>query len=648
MKLIVTELGQFNPALAKTDPQKLADQLFSLGFETEVLAGKSPVLDISITPNRPDAMSVFGIARELEAFRQKTLKSAKILEFSDTQLIDKLPEIELDISFKDKVCTQYHGLVLEEVEVAESPIWLQEKIKLLGLRPINNIVDLTNYLMEVYGQPLHAFDLDSILGGEMHVRAAKKGEQVTTLDGEDYELKGGEPVIADREALIDLSGIMGGSNTAVDQRTTRVLLQAAIFKPDAVLRASRGLGVRTEASARYERAVSADLSWPVLNEAARLLKKKEFGRAKPTGQVNALTQTNKPLEIKLDLVKINSLIGLNVKVDQAVRIWSLLGCQVDQKLKVKPPVWRIDLNYWQDFAEEISRFVGLNDHIPSTKLPKAEAMDTLSEFEWAEGIKDRLVELGLSEVFTYSFISEGDLKAFDLPKQGELANPLNPRRKFLRTSLMPGLTRVVAENSFFDPVTVFEVGHVFLKNGEETRLGAAFAGSTDSLQAWLARIADSLGIDSADFEKAVVTHKLTDRQRQLYKIRRKGIFLIEFPLSVLKSARRIPKKYFVPNETIPYRPLSKYPPVTRDIAIVVDRSVKANDVIELIAEFHDSIEFVSMFDEYVSDSLGDNKKSLAFHILYSSLDKTLMDEEVDAIHKEISHMLEKSFNARIR
>ena len=176
----------------------------------------------------------------------------------------------------------------------------------------------------------------------------------------------------------------------------------------------------------------------------------------------------------------------------------------------------------------------------------------------------------------------------------------------------------------------------------------AFAGATDSLDAWVARLADAFGIDSAVFKKNITTHQLTQPQHQFYKIRRKNVFMIEFPLLVLKSARRIPKKYFIPSQTIPFRPLSKYPPVSRDIAILVDRGVNSNEVIDVITEFHDAVEFVSMFDEYVSDSLGENKKSLAFHILYSSLDKTLIDEEVDTIHAEIGHELEKSFNARIR
>lgn len=641
------------PDAAKLTPDQLLDTLQSLGFETELLEGKSLVYELYVTPNRGDALSVLGVARDIQArLAVAHGKKTRALRLDNTAAYAKLPPAAQPVvHIETPDCTQYHGVVFEHVTIQASPDWLQQELTLLGLRPINNVVDVTNYLMELYGQPLHAFDLDAILGGEMTVRAAKRDEQLTTLDGVERVLTKDALVIQDREAAIDLAGIMGGSNTAVDHRTKRIFLQSAIFTPSSIKRATVATKHSSAASHRYARGIDPAISQAVLSEAITLLRKKEFGSLKPTGIVTAASDERRPATIPFNYERINQLLGTALSKATQLAILERIGCVVDDTkatTRVAPPSWRHDLTHWQDLAEEVIRITELNAGLPAKRLTRLPAPETRSMLEWSEGLKDRLVELGFSEILTYSFVGKDDLAQFDLPKTGELANPLNPHLQFLRPSLFPGLAGAVGKNSFFEPVLLFEVGHVFLAKSEQLRLGLAIASQKDSLDQWLVRIADALGIDSSALNEAVVLHTLTKEQANHYTVRRLPVHLVELPLEKLQVARRIPHAYRIPAEVPRYRHISKYPPVTRDIAILVHTSTDARQVVDYIAKFHPFVEYVNVFDEFVSAKFGEDKKSLALHILYASVEKTLTAAEIDSVHDELIRGLEHSFDATLR
>ncbi len=654
MRVLPEELGAMLPSLKSMTLVELAEQLFRLGFETEILEGERPVLDVSITPDRGDAMSALGLARELAAWQAVNIRrSVRLPALQAPELVEQLPDGELpEIKLTDSVCAQYHAVVLENIQVGDSPAWLAEAVTRLGLRPKNNIVDLTNYLMEMYGQPLHAFDLDAILGGTMTVRRAARGERVVTLDGTEHVLPVGAAVIEDREALIDLAGIMGGQNSAVDTKTTRVLLQSALFDSRTVYRTMNEMGVRTDASVRYARGVDPLLSLSVLNEALRLLKKKEFGRAKPLERRLVRTESRQVDPIRCQPQRVNDLLGVRLSQAEQRRMYEALGCMVTERSKewlVTPPSWRHDLVIWQDLAEEVVRLTGLDTNIRSKRLPKVRAeADAYSQLERGEGVKDRLAGLGFHEVMTYSFVSKNDLDAFGLANVGELANALNPSLKFLRPSLMPNLAAVLARNDLFDPALVFEVGRTFTTTDEEVRVGIGIAGGPDSADVWLRKIADAFGMDSRALTDAAEVRMLDDALRQRYKIRKRQATIIEFSLQALDDARRIPRRAHLPAAVPQYRPISKFPPVTRDIALVVSVATEPADIAQAIQAFHPSVESVQLFDEFVSPRLGEGKKSLAFHIFYANLDRTLTDTEVDAVHQELSAFLEQSFQATIR
>lgn len=651
MRLIPHHLAEFAPELADHNPETLAETLTNLGFETELLPGKTTVLDVSITPNRADAMSALGLARELTAHRHRNATRVRTpLVLTPTGTTSHLPEADLPhvTITNPRDVVQYHGVVFEDVRIEASPAWLQEELILLGVRPINNIVDVTNYLMELTGQPLHAFDLDAILGSELTIRRTKAGERITTLDGVERALPEGVLVIEDREALVDLAGVMGGANSEVHQKTSRVFLQSAIFARDAIRRSTNRTGHRTTAAMRYERGVDPAVSYAALDRAITLLGSKAFGGARPVARVIAKDAKPRRSTIPYNPARVSRLLGFAVPAKTQRHIFALLGCVETDSESIVGPSWRFDLERWQDLAEEVARFIGLNTDVPAKRLTKWPVSQTRSELEWAEGLKDRLVELGLAEVLTYSFLGKDDLTSFELPTVGELANPLNPALRYLRPSLLPNLATVVAANSVFDPILVFEIGHVFRAQGEALQLGIAIAGQSQPTSAWIAKIADAIGIDSAAFELQARILELPQSLKNAYKIRKRRVTLIEIPLDSLRSARRIPAKYRTPTTIVPYRPLSKFPPVSRDVALSVSRELNPTDVTLHIERFHELVEHATLFDEFVSDSLGEGKKSLAFHVLYASLDHTLTDKEIDTLHRSLEDSLTTAFDATIR
>ncbi|MBI4023235.1 phenylalanine--tRNA ligase subunit beta [Candidatus Berkelbacteria bacterium] len=654
MRVLPQILSTFAPILQKPSPEAVAEHLTSLGFETEILPGETPVLDVSITPNRADGMSHLGLARDLLAQHHRNRQHpAKVLTLPPEGLWERLPDLSSPtIVIKPaSLAPQYHAILFDHVTIQSSPAWLQEELTLLGIRPINNVVDLTNYLMEVYGQPLHAFDADALLGDTLTVRAARAGERLETLDGTERTLPAGIAVIEDRAGLVDLAGILGGANSQVRSSTTRILLQAAIFDRTRIRQATNTLNLRTPAATRYERGVDPALSIPVLDWATKLLTAKEFGKAKARGRIAAATFEHLPDPIRVDPERVKSLLGMNVAASTQVQYLRSLGAEVDVTntgYTVRPPSWRFDLEIWQDVAEEVARLIGLDDELPAKRLaPWTGALEP-SEFEWAEGLKDRLVDLGLSEVQTYSFVSKQDLAQLALPSVGELANPLNPHLRFLRPSLAPGLAAVVASNSMFDPIQIFEIGHVFTQKSESVNLAIALAGNAGPTADWLVRLADAIGMDSGALKQLVTLQELDVAVRQSYKIRKSRVTLIEVPLAALAQARRIPANYRIPSVVQPYRALSKYPPVSRDIACLVDREVSPQDVLAFLGSLDPRIELVEWFDEFSSDALGEGKKSLGYHLFYSHPDRTLTDLEITELHGQVEDSLAAAFAAQIR
>ncbi len=657
MRVPHRDLITFVPELAGLAPERIAGELNRLGLETELLAGEQPVYELKVTPNRGDALSVLGVARDLQAKLDADAPADAIrpvLRLIDQAQIDRLDELsQPTITVETDDCTQYHAVLLDNVAVQPSPPWLADALVSFGLRPINNVVDMTNYLMELYGQPLHAFDADAIVGGTITIRHAHDGEALTTFDGTERTPGTDALVAADAKAVVDLAGIQGGANTAVSNRTTRILLQSALFKPAAIRASMRAAKHGTDASYRYARGVDPTLSLPVLHQAVELLSKPEFGHAKAIGKLIIRTAPADKLSINVDDKRVRSLIGATITRAAQQRLLERLGCQIgdtpDTPFAVTPPPWRSDLTIWQDCAEEIARLTGLDTGIDAARLPATKPHEgAVSDTVWVEGLKDCLVELGFSEVLTYSFIGKQDLDRFALPDTGELANPLNPQLRFLRPSLLPGLAGAVGKNGYYDPILLFEIGHVFTKTSEHLQLGLAIANQKEPLETWTARIADTLGLDSSELTAALHNVAVGNEAAQQYRIRNLPAYLAEIPIKTLKTARRIPATFALPGMPRQYRPISKFPPVTRDLSLLVPTETPPETVRAYLVASHPFVEDVTLFDEFVSPKLGEGKKSLSFHILFSSPERTLELTEIEQIEHRMAHVLEREFGATIR
>ncbi|MBI2590136.1 phenylalanine--tRNA ligase subunit beta [Candidatus Berkelbacteria bacterium] len=655
MRIIPKQLAQLAPEISSWSIEKLRVELSALGFETEVLEGATSILELDLAPNRPDALSVLGIARELRALnalrKNKQVPTLRLEAMGFFEALPHLKTFQLKMP-KNNLVPQYRAVLFENITIQPSPRWLQTELALMGHRPVNNIVDLTNYLMLIYGQPLHAFDADAILGDTFTIRLAKTGEKLETLDHVERILTPEMLVAVDAKEPIDLVGIMGGLNTEVTTRTTHVLLQSAVFDSRIISKTSQILDLKTDGSLRYERGIDSSIAVPVLDQAIHFLRSREFGKAKAVSSLNHEMSTRKIRPIVYLPEKIDHLLGFRTTFKKQASILELLGCQVIQaeNFKVVPPAWRTDLIIWQDLAEEIARMQNYDAVIPNKKLSKTLISKHESLLEWSEGVKDRIVDLGFSEVLTYSFISRQDLDILGLPDTGELANPLNPTLRFLRPSLLPGLARAVSQNAVFDPILIFEIGHVFPnKSTEQINFALAIAGTKEPTSAWTSRLADALGLDSKEFNASLHLVELKDNERVMYKIRKPRVTLIEISLETLKlKARAIPSRYYNPINIVSYRPISKYPPVTRDIALILLRTTDSDQVAKFIATLNPFVEYVELFDEFISDRFGIDMKSIAFHVYYSTHERTLFDEEINLVHSSIEDSLRSTFKAQIR
>lgn len=653
MRVLVDSLKTFVPAINGWPADKIASRLTDLGFEAE--QESASVLTVSLTPNRADGYSAIGLARDLAAWLANADRSAPPpLTLADRTRYDRLPELTVPTvtNHAPALILGYFGIVLEGVRVGPSPAWLRKAVISLGWRSINSIVDLTNYLMEQFGQPLHAFDLDAILGGELTLRTAHDGEHVVTLDGVDRTLPAGALVIQDRESLIDLAGIMGGQSAEIHPNTTRVLVQAAQFDSASIRATTQAVGLTTQAAVRYERGVDPAIAPAVLSEVVRIVRRRAFGPARVIGRVQSTTTTVRSAAIRYRPLQANHLLGFSIPPRVHRRSLEQLGFTVNERRDgwlVRSPSWRFDCTRWQDLAEEVVRLFGLNERVPAPPLPHLElAGRRTSQLEWSEGLKDRLIELGLTEVLTYSFVSRPLLDLFGLPIVGELENPLNPARRYLRPSLVPNLAEVVAANAPFNPIQIFEVGRVFTASREELRLGVALAGQVPPSTAWLARFADRIGLDSAVVKAAAVVTEFTEPLLSALKIRKRTGSLIEFRIDDLQSARRIPARPAVPSDAVQYRTLSRYPVGVRDLALIVGDRVTVGEIETFAHSLSERIEGLQCFDEFRAERFGPQRKSLAFHVRYADPHRTMTDNEIEVEHERLVSALVESFQATRR
>ena len=647
-----------------------------------------PVLEIDLTPNRPDCLSVIGTAREIAAFQKTKLTYPVIsLPESDEDIADFTSVTILD----PDLCPRYSARLVFDIKIAPSPFWLQDRLISLDLKPINNIVDITNFVMMETGQPLHAFDFDRLAENRIVVRAAEEGEKFTTLDQKERLLTTGMLLICDGEKPVALAGVMGGLNSEIEQSTTRILLESAYFDPVCIRKTSKKTGLATDASHRFERGTDPNGTITALNRATQLIA--EICNGNIIG--NIIDEYPKPVpdrKITLSADSTNRRLGTKLSQNDIKQYLNSIEFKVekidDDLLRVIPPSFRVDISSFEDLTEEIARLYGYN-HIETTfPLIPAEAVRPSKKIDSRYRIKRLLVGLGFTETITYSFINKLSCDRLELKSDDQkrrLMNVLNPiaeDQSVLRTSLIPGLLETMHYNITMQNknLKLFEIGNVFFNTGKEDSqpdevemLAGLWTGKRMD-DSWLSR---GKSCDFYDIKGAVeellrnlrITNIKFTRMRpenccytkpgytaQLF-VGNKSIGILGEVLPQVRKNYDLKQQAYIFElnadnliELIPdiksAKPLPKFPSTSRDVTLIVDKDIEAFNIIKSVEVLNeDLVESLYLFDVYKGSPIPAGKKSISLRITYRSAFETLEDETINSLQNDITGRLIKEFDA---
>jgi len=682
------------------DPEKLAEILTIHSFEVEDFqkSGKDFVLDIDVLPNRgPDCFSHIGIAREIAALLNCKLKipDCKLREEKNLEAKNFLK-----IEIKNPIdCQRYTARIILDCKVEESPDWIKEKLEACGLRPINNIVDIVNYIMLETGQPLHAFDLEKIeadkrgyqcgLTRKIIVRRAKRGEKIVTLDNEEYDLDKDILIIADEKGPLAIAGIKGGKKAEIDKKTKNVVLESANFNRSVIRHGSKMIDLKTDASWRFDHGIDPNLTEFAINRAACLINEIAHppgGYPKIAhGLVDFYPKKVLPKRIKLDLDYVEGLLGIKIPITKIKNILKKLNFKVishqlinssTHQLLIEVPTFRLDISIPEDLIEEIGRIYGYQK-IPSL-FPMASLIPPKRNLEifWEDMVKNILKEAGFTEVYNYSFISNLQLTTYNLKLKNvlEIENPTSADYQYLRPSLIPNLLKNVKENQkFFKGIKIFELGKIFRDFKEKRILTALMTVPAEEespaffeVKGVIDSLLNKMGISNIyydDYQPTPEESKISIwKARKCAEIKVNGEeigFLGEISQGILENLKITEKVVIfdidfeklsrLASEEHEYQPISRYPAAVRDIAILVPREVRIEEVLNKIEEAGgDLIMDIDLFDIYEGEELPEGKKNLAFHIIYQAGDRTLSPKEIDEIQNKIIETLEEEPGWEVR
>ena len=668
-------------------------QDFPIGKDfTEAMGLNDSILNVNVTPNRPDCLSIMGIAREVAAITKTTLKTQNSkLKIQNLKLKTQNSK-HITVSIKEpSMSRRYAAMVIENIKTAPSPDWLKRRLESAGFRSINNVVDITNYVMIEYGQPLHAFDYDLISDKQIIIRRADENEKIQTIDGFKRTLTQEMLVIADKERPIALAGIMGGKETEINDATKNILLESAWFDPSCVRRTSKTLGIFTESSYRFERGVDIEGVTKALDRAAQMIVELADGNIMANGAVDKYPRQYKPLSIKAGLSRINKILGINIHKKEVEDCFNNLGIgfkpvklknKDDAMWDVTPPSFRVDLIKEIDIIEEIARLYGY-EKIPAT-LPTARlsTAETKGDDLMKEKARDILTNNGFLEAVNYSFISPRffEITASDIKNGLKLLNPLTEEQSIMRQSLVPGLLQTMQYNLNHNnhDIWVFEIGRIFIPKEKETGERNMISGLISGLrckEAW------NTGKDSADFYdiKGAVEQILTGLgvERYIFASKadipflhlgkaavieaddkrigivgeihpdimqrldiRQSAYIFELDMQIIAAAASSPKRY----SSIP-----KYPMIVRDVAMIIEKEIPFQRIYNAIKGLGIKLlEEVNVFDVYYGENIPDGKHSMAIRFMYRSPDRTLTDDEVTNVHSTVLESLKTRFGVEIR
>jgi len=672
---------ELDPSLRAGDP--LAE---ALGLE-------DTVLEFDLTPNRPDCLSLIGIAREIAAIQNTPLKYPDYSLTDEQDIISTLTSVTIEAPDH---CPRYSARLVEDIVIKPSPFWMQDRLLSVGLRPINNIVDITNYVLMETGQPLHAFDFDQLAQQRIVVKTAADGDKFVTLDQKERQLNSRMLMICDGEKQVAVGGVMGGLNSEIEDTTRRVLIEGAYFNPVSIRKTSKTLGLSTDASHRFERGVDPQGTVRAVNRAAALIV--EFGEATLIGGlIDEYPQPQKVNSVNLTTARTHRLLGINPDGSEIKRLLESIEFKVetmtsdneDQQLVVVPPSFRVDIARPEDLMEEVARLSGYNN-IPTTfpAMP-AEARPPDRNLELRNHLKNLMTGFGFTEAITYSFVAEAScdrlrLKADD-PRRSliHILNPLSEDQAVMRTSLAGGLIDTAVYNiaQQVKNLKLFEIGKLFIHTQSrelprEPEFLAALCTGSRQISSWHGReipcdFYDIKGVaqgligalkignirftampaGDCDYTRPGYTAQILaadtpvglvgeihPQVREEFDLKQPAYI---FELDLDKIISLIPP-------TRNSAPIPKFPAIYRDITIIVDRAIETQTVLQAVENIReDLVENLHLFDVFEGDPISAGQKSVSFRVTYRSSDKTLEDDDINDLHKAITDRLLKAFDATL-
>ncbi len=656
----------------------------------QALGLSDPVLEIDLTPNRADCLSVIGICREIAAIEKTEIQPPAVADPVPDDAINQLTSITIEAP---DLCPRYAARVLTDITVGPSPFWLQDRLRSVGLRPINNVVDVTNFVMMETGQPLHAFDFDRLAEHRIVVRTAKDGDRFTTLDGQERRLYSDTLMICDGEKPVAVAGVMGGLNSEIEDTSTRVLIESACFNPASIRRTAKRFNLGSDASYRFERGVDSGGCVRAMERATQLMVEICGGKT-VDGFIDAYPGPVTPNIIDLSVDRTNRVLGTDLTADQIVQLlqsveFDVQSVDTDAHLSVTSPSFRMDISRPEDLMEEVARLHGYN-RIPTTFPAITDSKATTSPaISFRERIKALMTGFGFVEAITYSFNAKKDYDCLNLsaddPRRQfvSLLNPLSESQSVMRTSLVPGLLSTVQHNisQQLRHIKLFEIGQTFIQ-GDEKKLpdqkeivSGLWTGSRVE-DTWHGR---NIPCDFYDLKGVLEGLLIALRVEAIRFTRLKSdgfpyfkpdavaeILSDETPIGVLGEVSTsvcdtfdIDQPVFlfeldaavlaaVTPSTRQARPLPRYPSMSRDITVIVDADIEGLTLQNHLARMDEPlVESIQLVDVFEGESIPAGKKSLSFRITYRSETETLVDEAINDIHHRMARQLLKNFDAAL-
>jgi phenylalanyl-tRNA synthetase beta chain len=641
------------------------------------------IFNLEVTPNRPDCLSIIGLAREVSALTGAPLKLPDLAYPEAGAPITQ--DVTVEILDPD-LCPRYCASLITGAKIAESPEWIKKYLVSYGMRPINNIVDITNFVMLEWGQPLHSFDFTKLIGKGIVVRRARRGEKITSLDGVERELSRDMLVIADKERAVAVAGIMGGANSEISENTTSILLESASFNPANVHYTGRILGMPSEACVRFERGLSADITIMALKRATQLIVELGGGTA-ATGIIDVYPGKVERKSIRLTTTEVKRVLGVEFSVDEMTQTLTALGfeCQPNpstSSIVAKAPYWRSDINIPVDVIEEVARIRGY-DKIPTTLLAQPIPKQNPAPITGLKRkVRNILLGYGFQEIVSYSLISldvltkltEQARKPEPLPVH--IANPMSSEQEYLRPTLRANLLTALAGNKAFldDGLQLFEAGKVYLPKEaslpEEPDMLCGIITGRRNQRWWqgdseLVDFFDARGVVEGLLNQlGVIVSFETSADDSLHPVHQAALMIkgkqvglvgelhptvaghFELPTNVYLFELNLPSLVdFTGHQK--YTPVPKFPATIRDIALVVDISVPHQKIVDIIQAVT-LVTDVTLFDVYVGEQVPTGKKSMAYRLTYQSPNRTLTDEEVNKVQQQILKRLMADVGAVLR